>query len=91
VLYTVPTVPAASGLAVEIVRAAGLIAMLRTFVAVAPPESVTRTVKDGGGVVVTAVGVPLRTPAEDRASPAGSVPAVTAQLLYVPDPPVAAN
>jgi hypothetical protein len=40
--------------------------------------------------VAAAVGVPLRTPAEDRASPAGSVPADTDQV-FVPEPPVDAN
>jgi hypothetical protein len=68
---------------------AGAIAMLRTFVAVPPP--VTWTVKDGGGVAVAAVGVPLITPVEAfRVSPAGRLPAVTDQLYGVV-PPVAAS
>jgi hypothetical protein len=91
-VYAVPTVPAVSGLAVEIVRAAvaGLIVKENTFVAVAEAPSVTWTVKVGVGTAVAAVGVPLRTPAVDRARPAGSVPADTAQV-FVPVPPVDAN
>jgi hypothetical protein len=91
-VYAVPTVPAVSGLAVEIVRdaVAGLIVKENVFVAVAEAPSVTRTVNVGVGTAVAAVGVPLRTPAEDRVRPAGSVPADTAQL-FVPVPPVDAN
>jgi len=63
----------------------GLIVTESGFVAVPPP--VTWTVKLE---VAAVVGVPLRTPAEDRPSPAGSVPAVTDQLYGVV-PPVAAS
>jgi hypothetical protein len=87
-LYAVPTVPAANGEAVVIERAtaAGLIVTENAFVAVPPP--VTWTVKLE---VAAAVGVPLRTPAADRASPAGSVPADTDQVRVAAVPPVVAN
>jgi hypothetical protein len=67
-----------------------LIVRENTFVAVAATPSVTRTVNVGAGTAVAAVGVPLRTPAVDRARPAGSDPADTAQV-FVPVPPVDAN
>src|SRR5512139_3476638 len=70
--------PVNVGAEVEIVTA-------NAFVAVVPP--VTCTVKL---CVPNAVGVPLKTPAVDRESPAGSVPADTDQLYGVV-PPVAAN
>jgi hypothetical protein len=65
--------------------------MENTFVAVAEAPSVTRTVKVGVGTAVAAVGVPLRTPAADRASPAGSVPADTDQVFVLVVPPADAN
>jgi hypothetical protein len=74
-LYAVPTVPADSGLAVEIERAAGLIVTENTFVAVPPPVAWTVKLE-----VPAAVGVPPRTPAADRLRPAGSVPADNDQL-----------
>jgi hypothetical protein len=84
-LYAVPTVPAGSGLAVEIVGAAtGLTVREKAFVAVPPP--VTWTVKLKAPAVV---GVPPITPVEAfRLSPAGSAPAEIDQLYGVV-PPVA--
>ena len=65
--------------------AASLIVTEKSFVAVPPPVTWTVKLK-----VPAAVGVPLRTPAEDRFRPAGSVPADTDQLYGVV-PPVAAS
>ena len=71
-----PSPPAAT--AVEIVGAAtALIVTVNALVDEAPLAPVTWTVKVE---VAAAVGVPLRTPAVDRVSPAGSVPAETDQL-----------
>ena len=84
-LYALPTVPAGSGLTVVIDSAAGSTVTANAFVAVPPP--VTCTVKLD---VPAALGVPLKTPAEDSVNPAGSVPEVTDQL-YGGVPPVAAS
>ena len=84
-LYALPTVPAGSGLTVVIDSAAGSTVTANAFVAVPPP--VTWTVKLE---VPAALGVPLKTPAEDSVSPAGSAPEVTDQP-YGGVPPVAAN
>ena len=82
-----PTVPAGSD-AVEIVGAAtALIVTVNALVDETPLAPVTWTVKVE---VAAAVGVPLRTPAVDRVSPAGGVPEETDQL-YGAVPPVAAN
>src|SRR5512139_3594609 len=70
--------------AVPFAKDAGLrvmVAQLTTSETATPPVqprlSVAVTVK---GNVPTTVGVPARTPAEERASPAGSAPAVTAHV-----------
>ena len=84
-LYGVPAVPAGSGLTVVIDSAAGSTVTVNAFVAVPPP--VTWTVKLD---VPAALGVPLKTPAEDSVSPTGSVPAVTDQL-YGGVPPETAS
>ena len=67
--------------------AAALIVTEKSFVDEALLAPATRTVKLELSAVV---GVPLRTPAEERLRPAGSVPADTDQLYGVV-PPVAAS
>ena len=84
-LYAVPTVPAGSGDDVVIDSAAGSTVTENAFVAVPPP--LTWTVKLEAPA---AVGVPLKTPAEDSVSPAGSAPDNTDQPYGVV-PPVAAS
>jgi hypothetical protein len=95
-VYAVPTVPAVSGLAVEIERAAvaRLIVTLRGFEAVPrvpPPVSVALTVTLN---VPAAVGVPPIAPVEAfRFNPVGRLlPEEATQLqLYGVVPPEAAN
>jgi hypothetical protein len=87
-LYAVPTVPAVSGLAVEIVgAAAALIVKENDFVDEALFPPVTRTVKVE---VPAVVGVPLIAPPVDRERPAGRDPEETDQLYGVV-PPLADN
>src|SRR5205085_262509 len=84
--YAVPTVPPGR-LAVETVSAAGAIAMLRDFVAVAFAASFTCTVNVA---VPDAVGLPEMVPSVARESPAGNAPVVIVQTL-LPLPPLAAS
>ena len=67
--------------------APGTTVMDKARVAVAPPESATRTVKFA---VPRAVGVPLSTPAEDSVMPAGGLPLPeTIDHVYGMTPPAA--
>ena len=66
-----------------------MMVIVNVALAVFEAESVTVMPKLG---VPAVVGLPLSTPAAERARPAGSVePLVTDQVYPVPDPPVAAR
>ena len=84
-LYAVPTVPVGSGDDVVIDSAAGSTVTENAFVAVPPPLAWTVKFE-----TPAADGVPLKTPAEESVSPAGSAPDNTDQPYGVV-PPVAAN